>query len=52
VTLLLQGVEAEAELLSAVVTFFENVGITAADVGIKASTMPIHMIQVVYIAGV
>lgn len=30
-----EGVEAEAELLSAVVTFFKSIGITAQDVGIK-----------------
>mmetsp|Transcript_19813 Transcript_19813/g.28042 ORF Transcript_19813/g.28042 Transcript_19813/m.28042 type:complete len:507 (+) Transcript_19813:129-1649(+) len=32
------GVEAEAELLSAMVTFFENVGITSEDVGIKVNS--------------
>ena len=30
-----QGVEAEAELLSAVVTCFRNLGLTSQDVGIK-----------------
>lgn len=29
--------EAEAELLAAIVSFFQRVGITAADVGIKVS---------------
>jgi len=33
-----QGVEAEAELLSAMVTFFENVGLTSDDVGIKVNS--------------
>ena len=32
------GVEAEAELLSAMVTFFERVGITSDDVGIKVNS--------------
>eukprot|EP00590_Aulacoseira_subarctica_P003950 CAMPEP_0172423838 /NCGR_PEP_ID=MMETSP1064-20121228/17768_1 /TAXON_ID=202472 /ORGANISM="Aulacoseira subarctica , Strain CCAP 1002/5" /LENGTH=470 /DNA_ID=CAMNT_0013165385 /DNA_START=177 /DNA_END=1588 /DNA_ORIENTATION=+ len=32
------GVEAEAELLSAMVKFFENVGLTSADVGIKINS--------------
>ena len=32
------GVEAEAELLAAVVQFFQSVGLTAADVGIKLSS--------------
>lgn len=32
------GVEAEAELLSAMVAFFENVGITSDDVGIKVNS--------------
>ena len=32
------GVEAEAELLSAMVTFFQNVGLTSADVGIKINS--------------
>ena len=32
------GVEAEAELLAAITTFFINVGITSADVGIKVSS--------------
>lgn len=32
------GVEAEAELLSAMVTFFENVGLTSDDVGIKVNS--------------
>ncbi|KAJ7556169.1 hypothetical protein O6H91_05G072300 [Diphasiastrum complanatum] len=31
------GIEAEAELLSALVTFFKNMGITSNDVGIKIS---------------
>jgi hypothetical protein len=31
------GVEAEAELLSAVVTCFQNLGLTSSDVGIKVS---------------
>ncbi|KAG2452860.1 hypothetical protein HYH02_002204 [Chlamydomonas schloesseri] len=31
------GVEAEAELLAAIVMFFQRVGLTAADVGIKVS---------------
>lgn len=31
------GVEAEAELLGAIVAFFERVGLTPEDVGIKAS---------------
>jgi len=33
-----EGVEAEAELLSAMVTFFENVGLTSEDVGIKVNS--------------
>lgn len=32
------GVEAEAELLSAMVAFFQNVGLTAADVGVKINS--------------
>jgi len=32
------GIEAEAELLSAMVTFFRNVGLTAEDVGIKVNS--------------
>lgn len=32
------GVEAEAELLAAIVTFFKRVGISSADVGIKISS--------------
>lgn len=32
------GVEAEAELLSAITTFFKRVGLTAEDVGIKVSS--------------
>jgi len=32
------GVEAEAELLSAMVAFFENVGLTSDDVGIKVNS--------------
>ena len=32
------GVEAEAELLSAVVTCFQNLGLSSADVGIKVSS--------------
>jgi histidyl-tRNA synthetase len=32
------GVEAEAELLSAMVTFFERVGLTSEDVGIKVNS--------------
>jgi len=32
------GVEAEAELLSAVVSFFERVGVTSTDVGIKVNS--------------
>jgi histidyl-tRNA synthetase len=35
---LLPGVEAEAELLAAITTFFSRVGITSADVGIKVSS--------------
>jgi histidyl-tRNA synthetase len=34
----ISGVEAEAELLSAMVTFFENVGLTSEDVGIKVNS--------------
>jgi len=30
-----EGIEAEAELLSAITTFFKRVGITSADVGLK-----------------
>ena len=33
------GVEAEAELLAAIVTSFRDMGITAADVGIKVSSL-------------
>ncbi|KAG5186960.1 histidyl-tRNA synthetase [Tribonema minus] len=33
-----QGVEAEAELLAAVVSFFTNIGITSADVGMKVNS--------------
>mmetsp|Transcript_61852 Transcript_61852/g.182629 ORF Transcript_61852/g.182629 Transcript_61852/m.182629 type:complete len:532 (-) Transcript_61852:120-1715(-) len=33
-----KGVEAEAELLAAMVTFFERVGITSEDVGIKVNS--------------
>ena len=33
-----EGVEAEAELLSAMVTFFKNVGLTSEDVGIKINS--------------
>lgn len=33
-----EGVEAEAELLSAMVTFFEKVGLTSEDVGIKVNS--------------
>jgi len=32
------GIEAEAELLSAMVTFFENVGLNSGDVGIKVNS--------------
>jgi len=32
------GVQAEAELLSAMVTFFQNVGLTSEDVGIKVNS--------------
>ena len=32
------GIEAEAELLSAMVTFFKNVGLTSEDVGIKLNS--------------
>ena len=32
------GVEAEAELLAAITTFFKRLGITSADVGIKVSS--------------
>jgi len=32
------GVEAEAELLAAITTFFKRVGVTSADVGIKVSS--------------
>eukprot|EP00960_Hanusia_phi_P069823 767175-Hanusia_phi.AAC.2 len=32
------GIEAEAELLSAIVTFFKRVGITSKDVGIKVNS--------------
>ncbi len=32
------GVEAEAELLAAITLFFERVGMTSADVGIKVSS--------------
>lgn len=32
------GVEAEAELLAAMVMFFQSVGLTAADVAIKVSS--------------
>lgn len=32
------GVEAEAELLSAMVTFFQNIGLTSDDVGIKVNS--------------
>lgn len=32
------GIEAEAELLSAMVTFFKNVGLTSDDVGIKVNS--------------
>ncbi|CAM9731418.1 unnamed protein product, partial [Phaeothamnion confervicola] len=34
----ISGVEAEAELLAAVVAFFEGVGITAADVGLRVNS--------------
>lgn len=34
----IDGVEAEAELLSAMVTFFQNVGLTSQDVGIKINS--------------
>jgi histidyl-tRNA synthetase len=33
-----EGVEAEAELLAAITSFFSRVGLTAADVGIKVSS--------------
>mmetsp|Transcript_28295 Transcript_28295/g.42787 ORF Transcript_28295/g.42787 Transcript_28295/m.42787 type:complete len:503 (-) Transcript_28295:264-1772(-) len=33
-----KGIEAEAELLGAMVTFFETVGLTSSDVGIKVSS--------------
>lgn len=33
-----QGVEAEAELLAAITTFFKRVGISSADVGIKVNS--------------
>jgi len=33
------GVEAEAELLSAIVISFQNMGITSKDVGIKVHNM-------------
>jgi histidyl-tRNA synthetase len=33
-----QGVQAEAELLSAITTFFSNVGLTSSDVGIKVNS--------------
>lgn len=32
------GVEAEAELLAAITTFFKRVGLTAKDVGIKVNS--------------
>ena len=34
----ISGIEAEAELLSAMVNFFENVGLTSNDVGIKVNS--------------
>lgn len=34
----ISGIEAEAELLSAIVTFFKQLGITSSDVGIKVSS--------------
>lgn len=37
------GVEAEAELLAAIVAFFQRVGITAADVGIKVSNRKVSL---------
>jgi histidyl-tRNA synthetase len=33
-----EGVEAEAELLAAITTFFKRLGITSNDVGIKVSS--------------
>lgn len=33
-----EGIEAEAELLAAIVTFFQRVGLSSADVGIKISS--------------
>ena len=35
-----KGVEAEAELLAAMVSFFKAVGLTAQDVGIKVQLFP------------
>lgn len=35
---LLPGVEAEAELLAAITTFFSRVGLSSTDVGIKVSS--------------
>ena len=37
------GVEAEAELLSAITTFFDRVGLTAKDVGIKVNSRGVLM---------
>ena len=34
----IEGVEAEADLLSAMVTFFKNVGLTSEDVGVKLNS--------------
>jgi histidyl-tRNA synthetase len=45
------GVEAEAELLAAIVTFFQRVGLTSADVGIKVSSRKVLQ-QVLGKAGV
>ena len=36
------GIEAEAELLSAMVMFFKKVGLTSEDVGIKVNSRCVH----------
>lgn len=43
------GVEAEAELLGAMVAFFERVGLGPEDVGIKVITLESRVIYQIYL---
>ena len=41
----LTGVEAEAELLAAIVTFFQRLGLGPADVGLKVSSRKVLQVS-------